>query len=74
MPALQRSFKRKTKILSASPLAELKTGTPDHADLAALLIQLEGKKVTKKIEVGADAEKDFVEMDEGRNVKDGVGI
>ena len=65
MLALQRSFERKAKILSASPLEELKIGTPDHIDLAALLSRFEVEEVAEQIEMGANAKKNFAKMDEG---------
>src|SRR5438105_3169240 len=37
MPTLQRRLEAKTKVIIASPLAELETGTLYHTDLAALL-------------------------------------
>ena len=55
-------------------MAELKTGAPNHVDLAALLIQLEGKKVAEKIEVGMDAKEDFTKINKGGDMKDGVWV
>ena len=55
-------------------MAELKTSAPNHIDLAALLIWLEGKMVAKKIEVGVDAKEDFAKMNKGGDMKDGVWV
>ena len=64
----------KTKVLITSPLAELKTGAPNHADLATLLSRLEGEKIAEQIEMGADDEEDFAKVDEGGDMEDRVGV
>ena len=47
VPALQRHLEWKTKILCASPLTKLKTGSRNHIDLIAFLSRFEGKKIAE---------------------------
>ena len=69
VPTLQRCLEMKAKILFALPLAELKTSAPNYIDLAILQTRLEDKEVMEEIEVGANAKKDFTEVDEGGDMK-----
>ena len=55
-------------------MEELKIGTPDYIDLVIFLTWLEDKEITEEIELGADAKKDFTEVDEGGDVKNGVRV
>ena len=74
MPTLQWRLETKTKILFTLPLAELKTGAPNHIDLAIFQTRLEDKEIAEKTEIGANAKENFTEVDEGSNVKNRVGI
>ena len=64
----------KSKILFALSLPKLKTSALNHTDLAIFLTRLEDKEIAEKIEMGADAKDNFIEVDEGSNVKNRIGI
>ena len=59
VPVLQRSLERKTQVLYASPLTELKTGSPDHIDLTAFLSRFESEEMAEQIEMRVNAKEGF---------------
>src|SRR6266508_4192076 len=74
VPTFQRCLHRKANILGTLARVKLQAGSPNHAHLTAFLGRLERKKMAEQCEVGADAEKSLTEMNEGRNLKNGIGV
>ena len=54
------------------PVTELQIHAADHSGTVAVLLQLE--QVSNEVEVGENAEIHLIEMDENRDVQDGVRI
>src|SRR5438105_13956033 len=74
VPTFQRCLHGKANILGTLARAKLQAGSPNHARLTSFLGRLERKKMAEQRKVGADAEKSLTKMNEGRNLKNGIGV
>ena len=72
VPPLQRSIQWYSDVLAHHPVPELQIYAADHLGTTTAILQVE--EVTEEVEVGKNPEIRLTEMNENRNVQDGVWV
>ena len=73
IPPLQRHVQRHSKVHAGHSIAQLKVHSIDHLGTTATSL-LQPEQVTKEVEVGKDSEICLVEMDEDKDVQNGIWV